>query len=72
MLSTHRFEDVQWHKSSYSDGMPGGACIEVALHNPGTVPVRDSKDPHGPVLAFTPAEWNVFLGAVREGELPTA
>ncbi|WP_037907165.1 DUF397 domain-containing protein [Actinacidiphila yeochonensis] len=72
MHSTHRFNDAQWRKSSYSNGSSNGACIEVALHTPGTVPVRDSKNSHGPVLAFTPAEWNAFLSAVREGELPTA
>ncbi|WP_037907164.1 DUF397 domain-containing protein [Actinacidiphila yeochonensis] len=72
MHSTHRFNDAQWHKSNYSNGQAGGECIEVALHTPGTVPVRDSKDPHGPVLAFTPTEWNAFLSAVRKGELPTS
>jgi hypothetical protein len=31
--------------------------------------MRDSKDPAGPVLAFTYAEWRAFLGDVRTGEL---
>jgi uncharacterized protein DUF397 len=29
--------------------------------------MRDSKDPAGPVLAFTCAEWRAFLGDVRTG-----
>jgi hypothetical protein len=72
MRATPELNAAQWRKSSYSNGEPGGACVEVVLDSPGTVPVRDSKDPHGPVLTFTPTEWTTFLGAVREGELPTA
>ncbi|MFI9112399.1 DUF397 domain-containing protein [Streptomyces venezuelae] len=49
-----------WRKSSYSDG-EGGNCVEVAAH-PTTVHVRDSKNPHGPQLAVTPAAWTVFVG----------
>lgn len=30
--------------------------------------LRDSKDPEGPVLAFTPGEWDAFLAGVRNGE----
>ncbi|WP_420713876.1 DUF397 domain-containing protein [Streptomyces sp. NRRL WC-3742] len=30
--------------------------------------VRDSKDPSGPALAFTPAAWQSFVSAVRSGE----
>jgi hypothetical protein len=30
--------------------------------------VRDSKDPQGPVLLFTPDEWRAFVGGVRNGE----
>ncbi|MFI2611276.1 DUF397 domain-containing protein, partial [Kitasatospora sp. NPDC018623] len=41
-----------WRKSTYSNG--DGDCIEIADGAPGIVPVRDSKDPHGPSLAFTP------------------
>ncbi|WP_416069043.1 DUF397 domain-containing protein [Streptomyces kanasensis] len=36
---------------------------------PGAVPVRDSKDPFGPVLAFDRAAWAAFVGAVRDGGL---
>ncbi|WP_078901061.1 DUF397 domain-containing protein [Actinacidiphila yeochonensis] len=72
MRATPELNSARWRKSSYSNGEPGGACVEVAGGVPGIVPVRDSKDPHGPVLAFTPTEWNAFLSAVRKGELPTA
>ncbi|MFF2079244.1 DUF397 domain-containing protein [Kitasatospora sp. NPDC058162] len=36
---------------------------------PGLVPVRDSKDPHGPALVFSATAWAAFVAAVREGEL---
>jgi hypothetical protein len=31
--------------------------------------VRDSKEPHGPALSFTSAEWAAFTAAVRDEEL---
>ncbi|WP_459647663.1 DUF397 domain-containing protein [Kitasatospora sp. Ki12] len=34
--------------------------------------VRDSKDPDGPALAFTPAAWQSFVSAVCAGEFGTA
>ncbi|WBB92715.1 DUF397 domain-containing protein [Verrucosispora sp. WMMC514] len=49
-----------WRKSSRSNSN-GGACVEVADNLPGLVAVRDSKDPAGPVLAFTPAAWRAFI-----------
>ncbi|WP_223242405.1 DUF397 domain-containing protein [Streptomyces sp. CBMA123] len=56
-------------KSSYS-GNDGGNCIEVAPGFPGLVPVRDSKDPHGPALVFPAAAWEAFVAGVREGDFP--
>ena len=48
-----------WVKSSYS-GNEGGECLEVAAA-PGSVHVRDSKDPARSQLAFTRSEWAAFL-----------
>ncbi|MBG0825135.1 DUF397 domain-containing protein [Planomonospora sp. ID91781] len=56
-----------WRKSSQS-GDNGGQCVEVADNLPGVVAVRDSKDPDGPKLLFTPAEWRAFVGGVKSGE----
>ncbi|MEV0424408.1 DUF397 domain-containing protein [Streptosporangium canum] len=55
-----------WRKSSRS-GSNGGQCVEVAANLPGVVAVRDSKDPNGPKLLFTPAEWGSFIGSVKAG-----
>ncbi|MFG2578120.1 DUF397 domain-containing protein [Streptomyces malaysiensis] len=65
-------ESPRWFKSSYSNN--GGACIEIAANlvaSRGVVPVRDSKDPHGPALMFEPTAWSSFVSAVRHGEFPT-
>ncbi|MEV7908221.1 DUF397 domain-containing protein, partial [Streptomyces anulatus] len=42
---------ASWRKSSLSGGN-GGQCVEVAANLPGTVAVRDSKNPTGPKLLF--------------------
>jgi hypothetical protein len=55
-----------WHKSSYSGGN-GGDCVEVARTLPDAVAVRDSKDPEGAKLVFTPAAWAAFTAALRTG-----
>jgi hypothetical protein len=62
--STVRSSDLAsatWRKGSRIND--GGECVEVA-QLPGRVAIRDSKDPAGPVLAFTPTEWRAFLGSV--------
>ncbi|MFI2234962.1 DUF397 domain-containing protein [Streptomyces chrestomyceticus] len=55
-----------WVKSSYSDN--GGDCIEVATNlvaSRGVVPVRDSKDPDGPVLTLHPSTFTGLLEFAR-------
>lgn len=48
-----------WTKSSYSTN-DGPECVEVATAR-ATVLVRDSKDPEGPRLTFTPGSWADFI-----------
>lgn len=54
-----------WFKSSASTG--ANNCVEVRVHTSG-VDVRNSQDPHGPSVQFTPDEWGAFLVGAREGE----
>jgi Domain of unknown function (DUF397) len=58
---------AEWRKASYSSSN-GGTCVEVARNLPGAVAVRDSRDPDGPKLMFSPAVWRAFTAAVRDGE----
>jgi hypothetical protein len=62
-----------WRRSSFSGGS-GGASVEIAFV-PGSkegsgqvIAMRDSKRPDGPVLIFTPAEWEAFTLGVQDGE----
>lgn len=54
-----------WFTSSFCGQT--GDCVEVRVRG-GEIAVRDSKDPGGPVLKFTPAEWLAFLAGARVGE----
>lgn len=55
-----------WRKSSGSSTTAN--CVEVATRPGRRVKVRDSKDPRGLVLWFTPTEWKAFVAGVRNGE----
>ncbi|MFE2374261.1 DUF397 domain-containing protein [Streptomyces sp. NPDC059398] len=59
----------RWFKSSYSNN--GGNCVEVAANlaaSHGVVPVRDSKNPGGPVLDIPASAFASFVAGVRGGE----
>lgn len=59
-----------WFKSTFS-APQGGNCVEVAVLPEG-IAVRDSKDPTGPALVFTPAEWEAFLAGAAAGQFDLA
>ncbi|MFD8692979.1 DUF397 domain-containing protein [Streptomyces sp. NPDC059651] len=64
--------DPQFFKSSYSSN--GGDCIEIAANlaaSRGVVPVRDSKNPTGPVLDFPAGSFASFVQSVKAGEFGT-
>lgn len=64
------FSCAVWRKSSRSNGQNGN-CVEVATL-PGTVAVRDSKNPTGPALVYPPAAFGTFLAAAKNGRLDLA
>ena len=55
--------EAVWRTSSYSGGQ--GDCVEVADNIPAFIPVRDSKRPTGPALAFSPSAWSAFVDHLR-------
>lgn len=57
-MSSTDFPGLLWRKSSYSDGQAN--CVEAAVVDRGHVAIRDSKDPDGPKLRFSPQEWRNF------------
>jgi hypothetical protein len=56
--------EVIWRRAGRCET---GACVEVA-HVGDDYVIRDSKNPQGPRLTFTMAEWAAFATGVRTGE----
>jgi hypothetical protein len=55
-----------WQKSSRV-GSTEENNVEVAFVGD-AIAVRDSGNPDGPVLIFTPAEWDAFVDGAKDGE----
>ena len=58
-------EVVRWKKSSFS--ATDISCVETIIEVD-EIQVRDSKNPDGPVLKFTPNEWDAFIAGAKDGE----
>jgi hypothetical protein len=54
--------DAQWLSSTQGVGDVQIAFVE------GYVAMRDGRNPEGPALIFTPAEWRAFVLGARDGE----
>lgn len=71
--------NVKWLKASAS-GESDGNYIEIAKisgetggpdHKKGhatLIAMRESKNPDGPILYFTQAEWDAFVAGVKDNE----
>jgi hypothetical protein len=57
---------LQWRKSARSSAQ--GNCLETARLADGTTAIRNSRDPEGPALLFTPAEIRAFIEGVKDGD----
>lgn len=70
MSQMHRADadrnQLAWRKSRRSGYQ--GNCVELATTE-GAVAMRNSREPHGAILAFPAAEMAAFLGAIKNGEL---
>ncbi|MFF8789659.1 DUF397 domain-containing protein [Streptomyces sp. NPDC015125] len=65
MRHAPELSSARWRKSSYSN-TNGGSCVEVADDFPGLVPVRDSKNPHGPALLVPAVAWTEFVDSLKQ------
>lgn len=65
-MSDHSGLNLAWRKAAAST--TNGNCVELAPLPDGGVAVRDSKDPSGPSLRFTAAEWSAFANGMTGGE----
>ncbi|KUM75270.1 DUF397 domain-containing protein [Streptomyces griseorubiginosus] len=63
--SSTDLREVRWLRSSYSTG--ANNCVETARPSAGPwaglLAVRDSKNPDGPALLFSPESWAGFTAA---------
>ena len=65
-MSASQLQGVTWQKSARSN--PSGNCVECAALPDGSVAMRNSRDPEGPTLIYTPAEIEAFILGVRDGD----
>jgi hypothetical protein len=59
----------RWCEARVDTSAPGanGNCVEVA-QLPDAIALRDSKNPSGPALMFTPDAWPAFIEGAKDGE----
>ena len=55
---------LSWRVARYCNS---GACVRVAADG-ASVLIGDSKNPAGPVLSYSRAEWDTFIAGVRQGD----
>jgi hypothetical protein len=65
-MPADQLDDAVWRKSSRSGAV--GNCVELAWPGRDVVAVRNSRDPHGPVLVYARADLVAFLAGVRNLE----
>ncbi len=63
-VTTSELSRLAWRTARKSGG---SGCVEVASAA-SMIAVRHSKDRKGPVLFYTPLEWEAFLDGAKRGE----
>ena len=66
-ISARDLPGATWRRSRRSS--PSGNCVEIAALGRDTMAVRDSKDPDGPALIYTPVAIARLIEAVRMGSI---
>ncbi|MEU8199904.1 DUF397 domain-containing protein [Streptosporangium sp. NPDC049046] len=69
MAASEELANVAWHVSARSAN-GGGQCVEAGplADGSGRVAVRHSRRPEAEVIVYTRAEWEAFVGGVKDGE----
>jgi Domain of unknown function (DUF397) len=66
-MPTTDLPNVTWQKSRRSN--PSGNCVELAvLAGRAEIAMRNSRDPEGPALIYTPAEIAAFVQGAKDGD----
>ena len=64
MDRTRGHKRLTWHTALSCDG---GACVQVAADDH-SILIGNSRQPGGPVLEYTPAEWHEFVAGIKKGD----
>ncbi|RJQ81040.1 DUF397 domain-containing protein [Pseudonocardiaceae bacterium YIM PH 21723] len=62
------FSKAEWLRAEEAVGDDETEHVEIAFHERGYIGMRNSLQPDGPILVFTPAEWDAFIEGVKDGE----
>ncbi|WP_440065205.1 DUF397 domain-containing protein [Streptosporangium sp. OZ121] len=69
MISPEELAGVAWHIGTRSADS-NGQCVEAGppADGSGRIAVRHSRRPDAEVIVYTRAEWEAFVGGVKDGE----
>jgi predicted secreted Zn-dependent protease len=56
-------KSLTWRTALSCDG---GACVQVATDRK-IVLIRNSRQPGGPMLEYSPEEWHGFISGIKKG-----
>jgi hypothetical protein len=65
-VSSSQLATALWRISSFSGN--NGTCVQVAALPDGRIAVRNSNQPDGGMVLFTPAEMTAWIHGVKAGE----
>jgi predicted secreted Zn-dependent protease len=64
MERTRSHKDLTWRTALSCES---GACVQVAADQ-GSILIGSTRQPSGPMLEYTPAEWREFVAGIKRGD----
>jgi predicted secreted Zn-dependent protease len=64
MDRTRDHKSLIWHTALNCDG---GTCVQVAADQ-NAILIRNSRQPDGPLVEYTPEEWHEFVSGIKKGD----